>query len=117
MPNSTSGIIVLSDSFATSIFKQSFLRVFNKDDQDFLQMGFNATFDVQVLGCSVYLLFPMISGIAIDHQGTQGFRPDRACYICRQEVSLCRRDRDRYWSNIGMEIELHYPSNVCCSIL
>ncbi|KAG1718205.1 hypothetical protein EDB19DRAFT_1800806 [Suillus lakei] len=25
----------------------SFLRMFNKDDQDFLQMGFNATFDVQ----------------------------------------------------------------------
>jgi len=48
LPNSTNGVIVLSDSFATSIFKQSFLRVFNKDDQDFLQMGFNATFDVQV---------------------------------------------------------------------
>ncbi|KAG2353104.1 hypothetical protein BDR07DRAFT_1310826, partial [Suillus spraguei] len=26
---------------------QSFLRMFNKDDQDILQMGFNATFDVQ----------------------------------------------------------------------
>ena len=58
MPNSTNGIIVLSDSFATSIFKQSFLRVFNKDDQDFLQMGFNATFDVQVLGFLLPLLCP-----------------------------------------------------------
>jgi protein transport protein SEC23 len=48
LPNSTSGVIVLSDSFATSIFKQSFLRVFNKDDQGNLAMGFNATFDVQV---------------------------------------------------------------------
>lgn len=48
LPNSTNGVIVLSDSFATSIFKQSFLRMFNKDDQDQLQMGFNATFDVQV---------------------------------------------------------------------
>ncbi|KAG2147519.1 hypothetical protein DEU56DRAFT_929167 [Suillus clintonianus] len=47
LPNSTNGVIVLSDSFATSIFKQSFLRMFNKDDQDFLQMGFNAIFDVQ----------------------------------------------------------------------
>ncbi|KAG1889016.1 uncharacterized protein F5891DRAFT_1074407, partial [Suillus fuscotomentosus] len=47
LPNSTNGVIVLSDSFATSIFKQSFLRMFNKDDQDFLQMGFNMTFDVQ----------------------------------------------------------------------
>ena len=47
MPNSTNGAIVLSDSFATSIFKQSFLRMFNKDDNGHLQMGFNATFDVQ----------------------------------------------------------------------
>ncbi|KAI0313283.1 hypothetical protein OF83DRAFT_1142114 [Amylostereum chailletii] len=47
LPNSTNGVIVLSDSFATSIFKQSFLRVFNKDDQGDLEMGFNATFDVQ----------------------------------------------------------------------
>ncbi|KAG1759662.1 hypothetical protein EDD22DRAFT_955690 [Suillus occidentalis] len=45
LPNSTNGVIVLSDSFATSIIKQSFLRMFNKDDQDFLQMGSNATFD------------------------------------------------------------------------
>ncbi len=48
MPNSTNGAIVLSDSFATSIFKQSFLRLFNKDQAGFLEMGFNATFDVQV---------------------------------------------------------------------
>ncbi|XP_006463484.1 copii coat protein, partial [Agaricus bisporus var. bisporus H97] len=47
LPGSTNGVIVLSDSFATSIFKQSFLRLFNKDDQGHLQMGFNATFDVQ----------------------------------------------------------------------
>ncbi|TFY60720.1 hypothetical protein EVJ58_g4957 [Rhodofomes roseus] len=47
LPNSTNGVIVLSDSFATSIFKQSFLRIFNKDDQGHLEMGFNATFDVQ----------------------------------------------------------------------
>ncbi|KAJ3736795.1 protein transporter SEC23 [Lentinula guzmanii] len=47
LPNSTNGVIVLSDSFATSIFKQSFLRIFNKDEQGQLQIGFNATFDVQ----------------------------------------------------------------------
>ncbi|KAF5389531.1 hypothetical protein D9757_004207 [Collybiopsis confluens] len=47
LPNSTNGVIILSDSFATSIFKQSFLRIFNKDEQGHLQMGFNATFDVQ----------------------------------------------------------------------
>ena len=48
LPNSTNGVIVLADSFATSIFKQSFLRMFNKDGAGLLEMGFNATFDVQV---------------------------------------------------------------------
>ncbi|KAF8656471.1 hypothetical protein AX16_002522 [Volvariella volvacea WC 439] len=47
LPGHTNGVIVLADSFATSIFKQSFLRLFDKDDQGHLQMGFNATFDVQ----------------------------------------------------------------------
>lgn len=117
MPNSTNGVIVLSDSFATSIFKQSFLRVFNKDDQDFLQMGFNATFDVQVLGFYFAHRVPTISGAAIDHQGTPSFWPYWTRYIRWQEVSLRRRDRDRHWSNIGMEIELYYPSNVRCCVL
>ncbi|KAF8209349.1 hypothetical protein K438DRAFT_1960346 [Mycena galopus ATCC 62051] len=36
LQNSTNGVFVLSDSFATSIFKQSFLRLFNKDDQGHL---------------------------------------------------------------------------------
>ncbi|CAG8640634.1 984_t:CDS:2, partial [Scutellospora calospora] len=47
MVNSTGGFMILSDSFTTSIFKQSFQRVFNKDAQGNLQMGFNATLDVQ----------------------------------------------------------------------
>jgi protein transport protein SEC23 len=46
--NSTGGFMILSDSFTTAIFKQSFQRVFNKDAQGNLQMGFNATLDVQV---------------------------------------------------------------------
>ncbi|CAG8666309.1 9162_t:CDS:10 [Ambispora leptoticha] len=45
--NSTGGFMILSDSFTTAIFKQSFQRVFNKDAQGNLQMGFNATLDVQ----------------------------------------------------------------------
>ena len=75
MPNFTNGVIILSDSFATSIFKQSFLHVFNKDDQDFLQMGFNATFDVQVLSSSFYLLCSLILVTMIDHQGTLSLQP------------------------------------------
>ncbi|KIK20610.1 hypothetical protein PISMIDRAFT_12887 [Pisolithus microcarpus 441] len=48
LPNFTNGVIILSDWFATSNFQQSFLHIFNKDDQDFLEMGFNATFDIQM---------------------------------------------------------------------
>ncbi|KZT60862.1 hypothetical protein CALCODRAFT_480265 [Calocera cornea HHB12733] len=47
LTNSTNGVIVLADSFTTEIFKQSFLRLFDKDAQGHLTMGFNATFDVQ----------------------------------------------------------------------
>ncbi|WVO16590.1 protein transporter SEC23 [Cryptococcus depauperatus] len=46
LPNATNGFMVISDSFITAIFKQSFLRTFAKDEQGFLKMGFNATFDV-----------------------------------------------------------------------
>ncbi|CAG8641256.1 8956_t:CDS:2, partial [Paraglomus occultum] len=47
MVNSTGGFMILSDSFTTAIFKQSFQRVFNKDAQGNLQMAYNATLDVQ----------------------------------------------------------------------
>lgn len=46
LPNSTGGAMILSDAFTTSIFKQSFQRMFNKDSNGFLQMGFNASMDV-----------------------------------------------------------------------
>uniref|UniRef100_A0A060T3C0 Protein transport protein SEC23 n=1 Tax=Blastobotrys adeninivorans TaxID=409370 RepID=A0A060T3C0_BLAAD len=46
LPNSTGGVMILSDAFTTAIFKQSVQRIFNKDDQGFLQMGFNASMDV-----------------------------------------------------------------------
>ena len=48
LANYTNGYMILADSYAMSIFKQSFLRIFTKDEQGDLQMGFNATFDVQV---------------------------------------------------------------------
>lgn len=48
LPDSTGGEIVLSDAFTTSIFKQSFLRVFNKDDQGHLLMGFGGNLEVKM---------------------------------------------------------------------
>ncbi|GAA5963360.1 hypothetical protein JCM8115_000990 [Rhodotorula mucilaginosa] len=47
LANYTNGYMILADSFNMSLFKQSFHRVFAKDEQGHLQMGFNATFDVQ----------------------------------------------------------------------
>lgn len=44
--NSTGGHMVLTDSFTSSMYKQSFARVFNKDEDDNLLMGFNANFEV-----------------------------------------------------------------------
>ncbi|AOW05529.1 uncharacterized protein YALI1_E20269g [Yarrowia lipolytica] len=46
LPNSTGGALVLCDAFSTSIFKSSLTKMFARDANNFLQMGFNATFDV-----------------------------------------------------------------------
>lgn len=43
----TGGTLLLSDAFTTAIFKQSFLRLFNKDSEGYLLMGFNGTFDIK----------------------------------------------------------------------
>ncbi|PIA18331.1 hypothetical protein COEREDRAFT_39342 [Coemansia reversa NRRL 1564] len=47
MVNWSGGSMVLTDSFVTAIFKQSFQRVLEKDENGNLQMGFNATLEVQ----------------------------------------------------------------------
>lgn len=47
LSNSTGGALVLSDSFTTSIFKQSFMRLFSTDEDGNLEMAFNATLDVK----------------------------------------------------------------------
>lgn len=44
--NSTGGHMILTDSFTSSMFKQSFVRVFEKDGDDNLLMGFNAVLEV-----------------------------------------------------------------------
>ena len=67
--------MVLSDSFATTIFKEAFFRMFDKDDQGHLLMGFNATFDVQVtnlplLALKCRLMFPRLLS---DYKRAEGF--------------------------------------------
>ena len=46
LTNSTGGHMILTDSFTSSQFKQSFVRVFDKDAEDNLLMGFNASLEV-----------------------------------------------------------------------
>ena len=58
LSNSTNGVMVLSDSFATTIFKEAFFRIFDKDEEGNLLMGFNATFDVQVRAMDSHFLNP-----------------------------------------------------------
>lgn len=43
----TGGVLLLSDAYTTAIFKQSFLKLFSKDSEDYLLMGFNATLDIK----------------------------------------------------------------------
>ncbi|KAI9809675.1 MAG: GTPase-activating protein S23 [Sarcosagium campestre] len=46
LSNSTGGNMILTDSFTSSMFKQSFIRIFDKDADDNLLMGFNASLEV-----------------------------------------------------------------------
>jgi protein transport protein SEC23 len=47
MCNNTGGTLLLSDAFTTSIFKQSFLRLFSSDSEGYLLMAFNGTLDIK----------------------------------------------------------------------
>ncbi|KAK6355230.1 GTPase-activating protein S23 [Orbilia brochopaga] len=46
LSNFTGGHMILTDSFTSSMFKQSFIKIFDKDANDNLQMGFNASLEV-----------------------------------------------------------------------
>lgn len=45
------GYMVMADSFNTSLFKQTFQRVFTKDVQGSFKMAFGATLEVKVPAC------------------------------------------------------------------
>lgn len=45
--NSTGGHMVMGDSFNSSLFKQTFQRVFARDQRNDLKMAFNATVEVK----------------------------------------------------------------------
>lgn len=47
LTHQTGGTLLLSDAFTTSIFKQSFLRLFDRDADDYLTMAFNGSLDIK----------------------------------------------------------------------
>ena len=50
------GLMLLCDSFGSSHFKQSYQKIFARDENDQLEMAFNAEVEVKV-SCSLTLLF------------------------------------------------------------
>lgn len=50
------GHMVMGDSFNTSLFKQTFQRVFSKDKKGEFKMGFGATLEVKVSAVNSHLL-------------------------------------------------------------
>ncbi|KAK7835980.1 hypothetical protein U0070_004071 [Myodes glareolus] len=49
-PNLTGGYMVMGDSFNTSLFKQTFQRVFTKDIHGQFKMGFGGTLEIKEIG-------------------------------------------------------------------
>ena len=47
-PNTTGGHLVMGDSFASSLFKQTLQRVFSKDKRGDYKMAFNAVMEVKM---------------------------------------------------------------------
>ncbi|CCK71056.1 GTPase-activating protein SEC23 KNAG_0F03920 [Huiozyma naganishii CBS 8797] len=47
LTDSTGGVLLLTDAFSTAIFKQSYTRLFSKDEEGYLKMAFNGIMSVK----------------------------------------------------------------------
>lgn len=47
LTDSTGGVLLLTDAFSTAIFKQSYLRLFSKDEEGYLKMAFSGNMTVK----------------------------------------------------------------------
>ena len=83
--NLSAGLMILSDSFQTIVFKKSFQRVFDKDSNDHLLMGFNAQLSVNTTrelkvcgmigpGCSANKKTQSVSETEIGMGGTSAWK-------------------------------------------
>lgn len=84
LTNATNGFMIISDSFITAIFKQSFLRTLAKDEQGNLKMGFNGTFEVLVSAIKFSIRFWL-----------KGCRPPKSSRSPVSSVTSSRLRRNR----------------------
>ncbi len=89
--NSTGGHMILTDSFTSSMFRQSFVRVFEKDGDDNLLMGFNAVLEVLT---TKELKVTGLIGHAV---------------VAEQEIDVGGRDRVRHRQHVLVEDVRHRP--------
>ena len=64
-PLFASGHMVMADSFNTSMFKQTFQRVFARDQKGEFQMAFGAVLEVKVKGNLLWLISVLSPVIAL----------------------------------------------------
>jgi hypothetical protein len=81
LTNATNGVMVISDSFMTAIFKQSFLRTLGKDDQGYLKMGFNGTFEVLVSFGASGIRRNETESVIEDNERAQDLRRHWPCHL------------------------------------
>ncbi|KAF4618445.1 hypothetical protein D9613_009986 [Agrocybe pediades] len=105
LTNSTNGVMVLTDSFLTSIFRQSFLRLFNKDVEGNLQMGFNAVLDVHT---SRELKVSGLIGHAISAERQSNYVGDTEIGIC--QTSAWRSNAITPRTTVAMYFEVVSPA-------
>lgn len=85
LTNFTGGHMVLGDSFNSSLFKQTFSRVFQQNDEGHLEMAFNSTIEVKtsreikISGCvgpcvSANVKGPNVSDVEMGVAGTSAWR-------------------------------------------
>lgn len=78
--NSTGGIVIMGDSFNSTLFKQTFQRAFDKDALGKLKMGFNATMEV----IYNFLMKPLYkSGI----ETSKLFSSKHTLILCKQKAA------------------------------
>ena len=58
--NYTGGHMCMGDSFSTSLFKQSFIHVFDTDEQGALKLGYNAKIEIKVSSAMFIFWFVFI---------------------------------------------------------